>query len=266
MKQTTGLLLLLPLLLLMESSCSGLPSKRQMHELTWKDGTTVQCLEPLPDVIAIGVKANSEVAAQKIGTLLKGTAGVGVDIERIRQELPSDVSAFELVEFKICMQYGNQVLSKEEYRAFTEQILPPIKKGTPAVSNEWPRLTDSDRTQLSLMLSNGNRYKIEIFRTPLPDCVRLANDFYDVFTKLQWTILHKPQPPGEFELEPGIRVTSIGDDIRLAPIKNMKERSGALLLVQALEKIRLPVMYEVRGGMIADLTIHLEIGMKPERN
>ena len=46
----------------------------------------------------------------------------------------------------------------------------------------------------------------------------------------------------------------------------MKERSGALLLTEALEKIKLPVMYEVRGGMIADLTIHLEIGMKPEKH
>ena len=134
-----------------------------------------------------------------------------------------------------------------------------------ATSNEWHRLTDSDRAQLSLILSNGNRYRIEIYRTPTPDCIRLANDFYDLFTQMAWTIPHKPQTPRDYEAEPGIRVKTIGDNIPSAQIKNIKERSGALLLVEALEKIKLPVMYEVRGGMGDDLTIHLEIGMKPER-
>ena len=78
-----------------------------------------------------GVTANADVAATKIGTLLKGTGGVSVDIERIRQEVPADVAAFEVIDYRLCVQYGNQVLSKEEYLSFTKQIFPAIKKHTP---------------------------------------------------------------------------------------------------------------------------------------
>ena len=166
-----------------------------------------------------------------------------------------DVGEIKLEKLGTTGTYGGKVFENQR-----------IDFGEPlsANSKEWHRLTDSDKAQLSLILSNGSRYQIEIFRIPTPDSIRLATDFYNLFTQLGWST-HKPQTP-EYEPEPGIRVMSIGDNIPSAPIKNMKERSGALLLTEALEKIKLPVMYEVRGGMIADLTIHLEIGMKPEKH
>jgi hypothetical protein len=381
MNRSTGLLLFLPLFLLLESSCSS-PSERKPLEQTWKDGPQPICTAPPPDVVLKGASANADLAAAKIGPLLKGTGGVSVDTDRIRMEVPPDVAAFEVIDYRLCLQYGNQVISKEEYLSFTKQVLPAIKKQTPdnpissvgvafqpslltcqesiaglrrqpkifvpawrsvlerlhneritydlrnlfevwgripvgltgkdliheaiytlnclektgelrmdklktpstywgenfenqsisfptpsiSNSNIWRRLTDSDRTQLSLILSNGNRYKIEIFRIPTPDSIRLANDFYDFFTEMEWMIPHKPQTPRDYEPWPGIRVKSIGDNIQSAQIKNIRDRSGALLLVEALEKIKLPVMFETRGGMVDDLTIHLEIGMKPERN
>ena len=131
MKRTTGLLLLLSLLLLVVSSCLGLPSQRHLVEFPRKDGPPIQCYEPPPDVIAKGGRANTELMAEKFGTFLKGTGGVGLDVERIRQELPADVSAFEVFEFRICAQYGNGVLSKEEYHAFTTQIIPAYEKNPP---------------------------------------------------------------------------------------------------------------------------------------
>lgn len=166
-----------------------------------------------------------------------------------------DKAAITLEKLGTTSTYGGKVFENQR-----------IDFGEPSISNsnEWRRLTDSDKAQLSLILSNGSRYQIEIFRISTPDSIRLATDFYNLFTQLGWTVPHKPQTP-EYEPEPGIRVMSIGD-IPSAPIKNMKERSGALLLTEALQKIKLPVMYEVRGGMIADLTIHLEIGMKPEKH
>ena len=78
-----------------------------------------------------GATANADLAAANIGTLLKGTGGVSVDIERIRQEVPKDVAAFEVIDYRLCIQYGNRVLSKEEYLSFTKQILPAIKQQTP---------------------------------------------------------------------------------------------------------------------------------------
>ena len=167
-----------------------------------------------------------------------------------------DVGEIKLEKLGTTGNYGGKIFENQR-----------IDFGEPSIanSNEWRRLTDSDKAQLSLILSNGSRYQIEIFRIPTPDSIRLATDFYNLFTQLGWTVPHKPQTP-EYEPEPGIRVMSIGDNILSASIKNMKERSGALLLTEALEKIKLPVMYEARGGMIADLTIHLEIGMKPEKH
>jgi len=131
MKRTTGLLLLLPLLLLVESSCSGSPSQRHVVEFPQIDGPPLQCFEPLQAVIVKGEKANLELTSKRLGTLLQLTGGVGLDVERIRQELPADVSSFEEIEFRICAQYGNGVLSKKEYHAFTTQIIPAYKKNPP---------------------------------------------------------------------------------------------------------------------------------------
>lgn len=131
MKPTTGLLLLLPLLLLVESSCLGSPAQRKLVEFVLKDGTKITCLAPRPDMITKGAKAGAEIAAAKMGTLLKGTGGASVDVERIRQEVPADGSAFEVIEYSMCVQYVNGVLSKEQYHSFTEQIIPAYKKNTP---------------------------------------------------------------------------------------------------------------------------------------
>lgn len=132
MKQSTGLLFLFSLLLLLESSCSGSPSQRALVEFPQKDASPIRCHEPPTDVIVKGGKASLELTAKRLGTLLQGTGGVGLDIERIRQELPPEVSAFEVIEFRICAQYGNGALSKEEYHAFTEQIIPAYTKNPPA--------------------------------------------------------------------------------------------------------------------------------------
>ena len=131
MKRSTGLLLLLPLLLLVESSCSVSPSQRHVVEFPRKDGPPLQCFEPPQDVIIKGGKAKLELTAKGLENLLQATGGVGLDVERIRQELPADVASFEVIEFRMCAQYGNGVLSKEEYHAFTTQIIPAYKKNPP---------------------------------------------------------------------------------------------------------------------------------------
>jgi hypothetical protein len=110
----------------------GSPSERKPEEFVLSDGTKIKCPAPPPDVIVKGGKANLELTAKRLETLLHATGGVGLDVERIRQELPPEVSSFEVVEFRICAQYGNGVLSKQEYRAFTERIIPAYTKNPPA--------------------------------------------------------------------------------------------------------------------------------------
>ena len=136
MQQATGLLLLL--LSVTASSCSlDSPSHRRPVDFPLNDGTKVTCYEPPPDVIVKGGKANAELTAARLGNVLQAKGGVELDIERIRQELPPEVSTFEVVEFRICAQHGNGVLSKQEYRTFTEQIIPAYMKNPPSktVSN-----------------------------------------------------------------------------------------------------------------------------------
>lgn len=132
MNGTLGLLWFLPLLLLVAASCSmGSPSERKPVEFVLSDGTPVKCFMPPPEIIAKGGKANIDLTVLRLGQVLEAKAGGGLDVEQIRRELPVEVSQFEVVEFRICAQYGNGVLSKQAYQAFTEQIIPAYTKNPP---------------------------------------------------------------------------------------------------------------------------------------
>jgi len=59
------------------------------------------------------------------------------------------------------------------YRLHAKRDSPPV------AAVDWSRLTQRQKTAMSLILSDGNRYKILIYRMPTPDCIRLATDFYE---------------------------------------------------------------------------------------
>lgn len=144
MKVTTRLLLLLPLLSLVMSACStDLPSQRRLVEFPRGDGPPLRCYEPPPDVIAKGGKAYAELAASRLTTVLQGKAGVGLDVERIRQELPQEVQSFELFHFRMCVEHGNGILSKEDYRGYIDQILPAYRKNPPVKVVSTPGLVET---------------------------------------------------------------------------------------------------------------------------
>jgi hypothetical protein len=129
MKRTACLYLLFPLLLL---SCSmNLPSQRNVIEFPRADGPPLKCYEPPPDVIVKGATAHVELATTKLIPVLNGKAGVGLDVERIRQELPSEVAVFQTLNFELCLQHGNGILSKEGYQAYTARIIPAYNKNPP---------------------------------------------------------------------------------------------------------------------------------------
>jgi hypothetical protein len=131
-------------------------------------------------------------------------------------------------------------------------------------SGVWRRLTDGDRTKLSLLFSDGSLHKIRIYRTPTPDCIRLAEDFYKFFDQLQWTQTHRPESPYDWEIRPGIYVATIPDNVLLGKIKNIKEQSGAIALIKGIESIGFPVISDSWSGNVDNLEIHLHIGVKPE--
>lgn len=134
MKLTTGLFLLLPLLF----SCSmGAPFERKPLEFIMEDGFVLKCPQSPSDVVAKGGKVSAEIVAEKLGVALKGGVGADLNVERIRQELPTDLITFREVESIMCVQYGNRIRTKEEYRAFTDRIAPAYNINRPieTVSN-----------------------------------------------------------------------------------------------------------------------------------
>ena len=117
-------------------ACTTHLSDRKEHIYTRADGTPVKCLEPPPDVMAKGAGAEAEVAAKNIGRILKGNIKGQVETERIR-EISKNVSDFEAVEFRLCQQYGNGVLTPEQYQEF-QRLLPVFheeKKGWQGQTN-----------------------------------------------------------------------------------------------------------------------------------
>lgn len=196
MTRTTKAILFLPILLLIASSCSS-PSKRNLVEFSLKDGSKIQCVEPPPDVVAKGLKVNADIAAEHIGNLLRGTGGVDVDIERIRQEVTPDISAFEVIEYRICVQYGNAVLSKDEYRTFTERILPAIRNRAP----------DTDRlSELTIEAVNDPISRIPLENQPRPpraayfSRIRVNNVGRQPIRNVKLVVLKADEMQGRFQL------------------------------------------------------------------
>jgi len=108
---------------------------------------------------------------QTIDALVKAAARGEISPERIRDKLPTNVVAYEAIEFRMCLEYANGVYSAEEYRAFIEAksgLLPgkdtrksPLKEGVSAAgvrqqivqyieeSNAILRVLDSSPTKVS---------------------------------------------------------------------------------------------------------------------
>jgi hypothetical protein len=129
--------------------------------------------------------------------------------------------------------------------------------------HEWARLTDADRATLSLRLQDGNCYKVEIYTSPARDCVLLGEDLYRFFEQMRWNVA-KPEIAQAIKAPPGIQILTVPDTEVVGVIKNIKERSGAALLVEGLRHIGLPVIYGTRCGIVDDLTVHMTIGVKPD--
>jgi hypothetical protein len=128
--------------------------------------------------------------------------------------------------------------------------------------HEWARLTDADRATLSLRLQDGNIYKVEIYTSPARDCVLLGGDFYRFFQQLRWDVTSPRIAEGPIQALPGIQILTVPP---VGTIKNIKERTGAVLLVEGLQHIGLPVIYRAtRAGAVDDLTVCMTIGVRPD--
>ena len=118
--------LILLLLLCLLVSCVPL-SERKKVELIRPDMIKVVCFEPPPDVIVKAGKFDANIAVKKIGELVKGTVEANIDPQRIREIAP-DVNAFEVMQFRFCVDYGNGAFTPAEYQKFIRDIVPIYRK------------------------------------------------------------------------------------------------------------------------------------------
>ena len=108
-----------------------------------------------------------EATATSIGALVKASVRGEVSPERIRDKLPSNVGAYEVIEFRMCTSYANGLYSPEEYRAFIDAksgLLPakesrrsPLKEGVSA---------DSVRQNLIQFIEEANPLLRELDKAP----------------------------------------------------------------------------------------------------
>lgn len=111
-------------MLIVVLACSVLAScvsGRIAHKTTRRDGVVVTCLEPPPDIVAKSGRANVDAASKEIGRILKGSIDIFTETERVR-EISKSVNDYEVLDFRMCMNYANEALTPEQYGMYIGQI------------------------------------------------------------------------------------------------------------------------------------------------
>jgi hypothetical protein len=63
-----------------------------------------------------------------VGTILKANIGRNAKVERVRQEVPVNVAAWEVIDYRMCMQRASGLISQEEYSEYFHTVLPELKQ------------------------------------------------------------------------------------------------------------------------------------------
>jgi hypothetical protein len=97
-------------------------SDRHVQKFTRStDHKEVLCPEPPSEVFTKDIRIKLDATAEQIIVgVAKGKnvgGGVQFDLEKIVRELPNDVRAFEVIEYRSCAAYGNEILTEDEYEA-----------------------------------------------------------------------------------------------------------------------------------------------------
>ena len=115
-------------------------SGRNVHNfIRSSDGRIVKCFEPPPDLILKSGDAKVTAAVKGIGDLLKAEGGVKVEAQKVR-EVSSGVNNFEVVDFRLCTQYGNDLLSPTQFQKFQDEILPILRSQSSKLSGSETQL------------------------------------------------------------------------------------------------------------------------------
>nr|WP_299067691.1 hypothetical protein [uncultured Allomuricauda sp.] len=101
-------------------------STRKKTKLTRPDGTKIACFQPPKDVMTENLEASIEAKIPYVKEQLDASLSVENKTKRIRDEI-SGINSVEVLEFKMCVAYGNGIINSQEYNEFFSQILPLLK-------------------------------------------------------------------------------------------------------------------------------------------
>ncbi|MDX2039702.1 MAG: hypothetical protein SF097_00565 [Acidobacteriota bacterium] len=120
------------LMVVFTALCLDTPAQSERKPIKIKrrsDKVVVVCYQPPPDVMTTKNITDVEAKLPEVIGLLKKGGGLELKVdrqkafERIRQEL-SDVNVFEIMDFRLCVQHGNDVLTAEEYKEGSKEFRP----------------------------------------------------------------------------------------------------------------------------------------------
>lgn len=135
-------------------------SDRHVQKFTRStDQKEVLCIEPPSEAFTKDVRIKLEATAEQIigiGKGVKGSGGLQFDAEKIVRELPSDVRALEVIEYRICAAYGNEILTEEEYKVILKSIFLELKNTKNRISEMDQTPTQDGRTGIWVARIRGD--------------------------------------------------------------------------------------------------------------
>jgi hypothetical protein len=225
------------ILSLIVAACTYGGGERSRHDLTTPDGIHVTCFEPPPEVVKkASLATDVDASANEIGALAKASVRGEVSPERIREKLPTNVAAFEVIEFRLCMAHANGLYSAQEYRAFLE-----ARSGLRSMKEE-KGLQLVVRKFESLPLQEGKPILVNVVINNLTS-TEMSVKGYDVTALLDSVVDAEKEMQREEELFGSLQkaikeVQAISTDIPPYPPSSYTTLIGPVLPREGKEKLR----------------------------
>lgn len=118
------------LLILFLAVLGSVTSCAERSTINMKKGE-ITCATPPKELDNPQVKAEADILVPQIGQLLKGKVSAEAIQQRVRQELHPQIANWEVIDYRLCLQYASGVLTADQYRKFTSQVLPTLQEVSP---------------------------------------------------------------------------------------------------------------------------------------
>ncbi len=97
-----------------------------------------------------------DMAVESVKGIAKATAGFQFDAEKIVRDIPEDIHGFEIIKFRICVDYANGALTDKEYEAILQKIIPELKTAKKHLSDMSQDPTKGERIGIWIARIRGD--------------------------------------------------------------------------------------------------------------